>query len=414
MTDTNFRGPVNNLGAMEDSPANVLPTDGPSYSYQGHVFANLRGGAFNKDGIGNARVPAYLDNPGPVLVDNIPTATGTTSIVAAAVGATSGTALTLVTVAPGNTTAGSPSIAPGMPFIPFGGTTPQNVLALDFGFTTGTTTAGNSTIVVVDNTLFYVGQWLAVAGAGNAAKTLSQLTQVASIVAGNTTGITVSPSPLGSLTNAPIGSANLWNQFLPPATQFGPGASAANAESLSLASGLFRLFNPLQAISRNIQIASITSVGGAVTIRGFDVHSQAMSETLTVAAGTATLVGKKAFKYIASITPAFTDTTGTLSVGVGNVFGLPFRMDRYEYLQYCWAGINQANQTGFVAADLTSPALATSGDVRGTINVGTITGGSAADGVKRLWIAQILPLWNNINGTPLNTVPVLGQTQFSN
>lgn len=394
-----------------DSPATVQPEDGPSYEYQGHVIANIRGGAFDKDGNGAARVAAYLDNPGPVLVDNIPSTTGTTSIVAAAVATVSGTPLTLVSVAPGNATAGSPSHAPGMPFIPFGSTTVQNVLALDFGFTTGTTTAGNSTIVVVDNTLFTVGQWLAIGGAGNAAKTLSQLTQVQSIVAGNTTGITVSPSPLGSLTNAPIGSGNLWNQFLPPATQFGPSAPVPTAQSLSLAGGLFRIFNPLQALSRNVAVASITAVGGTITVRGFDVHSQAMSETLTVAAGTATVIGKKAFKYIASVTPNFTDTTGTYSVGVGDVFGLPFRMDRYEYLAYCWAGVNAANTTGFVAADLTNPATATSGDVRGTINVAGITGGSSANGVRRLFVAQTLPLWNNIAGTPLNTVPVFGQTQ---
>lgn len=416
MTDSAFRGPVSNVGSMMDSPATIQPEDGPSYEYQGHVIANLRGGAFNKDGIGNARIAAYLDNAGPVLVDNVPSASSTT-ILAAAAALTSGTAMTLITVAPGNSTAGTPSIATGLPFIPFGGTTPQNVIALDFGFTTGTTTAAASTVVVVDNTLFTVGQWIAIGGAGNSAKTLSQLTQVQSIVAGNTTGITVLPAPLGSLTNAPIGSANLWNQFLPPATQYGPGTPAPNAESISWAAGLFRLFNPLQAISRNITVSTITaSATGTITVLGFDVHSQAMSENLTIATGTATVTGKKAFKYIASVTPNFTDTTGTYSMGVGNLMGLPFRMDRYEYLNYCYGGINSSNSTGFVACDLTNPATATSGDVRGTINLATINSGSpgVANGTSRLFIVQTLPLWNNIAGTPINTVPVLGQTQFTN
>lgn len=411
MTDSAFRGPVSNVGSMMDSPATIQPEDGPSYEYQGHVIANLRAGAFNKDGIGNARISAYLDNPGPVLVDNIPSTTSTT-ILAAAAALVSGTAFTTISVAPGNSTAGSPSIATGLPFIPFGGTAVQNVIALDFGFTTGTTTAAASTIVVVDNTLFTVGQWLAIGGAGNSAKTLSQLTQVQTIVAGNTTGITVSPAPLGSLTNAPIGSANLWNAFLPPATPFGPSTPLPTAESILWAAGLFRLFNPLQAISRNVTVSTITaSATGTITVRGFDVHSQAMSESLTIALGTATVAGKKAFKYIASVTPNFTDSTGTYSIGVGDVMGLPFRMDRYEYLNFCFAGVNSSNSTGFVAADLTNPATSTSGDVRGTINLAGITGGASANGVRRFWASQTLPLWNNIAGTPLNTAPIFGVTQ---
>ena len=40
MTDTNWRGPTNSLGAMEDGT--VSPTDGPNYAYQGTVFPVLR------------------------------------------------------------------------------------------------------------------------------------------------------------------------------------------------------------------------------------------------------------------------------------------------------------------------------------------------------------------------------------
>lgn len=413
MTNTNFRGPVNSMGAMEDT--SIAIDDGPNYAYQGTVFPDLRVTLFNKDGVGQGRVPSYMDNPAIVTVDNIPSA-ATTTILAAAAALVSGTAMTLTTVAPGNATAGVPSIATGLPFIPFGSSTVQNVIALDFGFTTGTTTAGNSTVVVVDNTLFAAGQWITIGGAGNSGKTLSQITQVQSIVSTNTTGITVSPSPLGSLTNAPIGSANLWNSLAPPSTQFGPSSPVANAQSNSLAGGMFRMFNPVGAISRNVAISSITSVGGTMTVRGFDVHNQAMSETLTVAAGTATLYGKKAFKFIASVTPNFTDTTGTYSIGIGDVIGFPIRADRGEYVTWFWAGLAQVSTTGFLAPDLTSPALATTGDVRGTLQLSNKAASgnglnSASDGVKRLWICQTLPLWNTITGTPLNTVPFFGQPQ---
>jgi hypothetical protein len=247
------------------------------------------------------------------------------------------------------------------------------------------------------------------------------LTQVTAISATSTTSINVFPLPLGTLSNAPIGGANLFAQgYLPPATQFGPSSPVPNAEANALAGGLFRLFNPVGALARNVSITATTALAtGTITIRGYDVHAQAMSEILTTALSTTTVYGRKAFKYIASVTPNFTDSTGTYSVGVGDVFGLPFRMDRYEYLQYCWNGINNVNQTGFVGAVIT-PTTGTSGDVRGTIQVGSagtataITNSASANGSARLWVIQTIPLWNDISGTPTNTVPFYGQTQFSN
>src|ERR1700692_1115933 len=114
MTDTNFRGPANSVGAMLDGT--VSPTDGPNYAYQGTVFPNLRGGFFQKDGTGAARIPGVMDNPQIVAIDNVPSALTTASIVAVATGIVSGTVLTLVTVSPGNAVAGTPSLATGVPF----------------------------------------------------------------------------------------------------------------------------------------------------------------------------------------------------------------------------------------------------------------------------------------------------------
>jgi hypothetical protein len=415
MTDTNFRGPANSIGAMLDGT--VAPTDGPNYAYQGTVFPALRAGFFQKDGTGAARVPGFLDNPSIVTVDNIPSATTTANVVAVATGIVSGTVLTLVTVAPGNTTAGVPSLATGVPFIPFGGTAVQNVMALDFGFTTGTTTAASSAVVVVDTTLFTVGQWLCIGGAGNSGKTLSLLTQVTVIT--GTTSINVFPVPTGSLSNAPIGNANQFNQFLPPATQFGPSAPVATAQSIEWAAGLFRLFNPVAALSRNLSITTTAAaVTGTITARGFDVHAQAMSETINITTTTAgTFYGKKAFKYVASVTPNYTDSTGSYSVGTGDTFGFPMRQDRYEYINYAWNGINNINNVGFLGAVTTNPATATTGDVRGTLQVSgagnstSLVTNTTSNGVARLMIVQTMPVFNTIAGTPNNTAPFYGVTQ---
>lgn len=415
MTNTNWRGPTNSMGAMEDGT--IGEDDGPNYVYQGTVFPNLRGGFFNKDGFGAGRVPGFLDNPAIVTVDNIPSA-ATTTIIALNATVTSGTAMTLLTVAPGNTTAGVPSAATGVPIIPFGSTSVVTAaIALDFGFTTGTTTAASSAVVVVDNTLFTLGQWLAIGGAGNAAKTSTLLTQVTAISTANTTTINVFPVPTGSLTNAPIGASNLFNNYLPNATQYGPGTPTPNASVNEMVGGMFRIFNPVGAISRNVAIASAsaTAAGGAFKVSGYDIHNQAMSETITVAANTTNAVyGKKAFKFIASVVPQFTDTA-TYSVGIGDTFGYPIRADRQESVDFSWAGTFKTTQAGFLGSTNTSATL-TSGDVRGTLQVSTLgngtgVGSTSSNGIARLYIIQTLPLWNTIAGTPTNTAPFFGVSQ---
>ena len=416
MTDSAFRGPISNMGSMEDSPSTVQPEDGPLYSYQGVVLSNLRAAPFDKDGIGAGRVPSFLFNPQVVAVDNIPS-TATTTILATAAAVTSGTAMTLATVAPGNAVAGTPSIATGVPLIPFGASAPVTApIVLDFGFTTGTTTAASSTVVVVDSTLFTNGQWLTIGGAANSAKTAALITQVTGI--SNATTITVFPIPTGSLTNAPIGGANLFNNFLPPATQFGPGTPAPNAWSKALAGGLFRIFNPLEAMSRGVSITPTTTsaTGGNFLISGWDIHDQAMSQLLTVAASTTTsYYTKKAFKAIASVIPQFTDATGTYSVGVSDLIGFPIRMDRADYVDWTYNGAVKSSNTGIVNAVIT-PSNNTSGDVRGTVQLSATGPGTAistaavSNGTSRLFIQVIQPLWNTINGTPNNTAPFFGVT----
>jgi len=406
MTNTNFRGPINSMGAMEDNTSSV--DDGPMYAYQGVIFPNLRSTPFQKDAVGPGRVPGYLINPQFVVVDNIPSA-ATSTIVAAAATVTTGTGMTLLSVAPGNTTAGVPSAATGVPIMPFGSSAMITVpIMLDFGFTMGTTTAGSSAVVVVDNTVFTLGSWIAIGGAGNAAKTSTILTQVTAVSTANTTTINVFPVPLGSLVNAPINGGNLFSSaYLPPATQYGPGTPVPTAVSNSIVAGMFRVFGAGGAISRNVSVTSATSVaaGGAFRVSGYDIHNQAMSETITVGANTtASVYGKKAFKSIASVVPQFADTA-TYSVGVGDVFGFPIRADRGEYVAWYWNGLAKASNTGFLGSVNSSSTL-TSGDVRGTMQVsaagpGTaITTGSASNGVSRLFIMQTLPAVNTIYGTP--------------
>jgi hypothetical protein len=154
-------------------------------------------------------------------------------------------------------------------------------------------------------------------------------------------------------------------------------------------------WDPTKAIARNIRITSVGNDSTATfTVRGYDVYGIAMSETITGAnAGIAS--GAKAFKYIASVTPAGTLSGSNASVGTGDVFGLPLRADLFPYTRIFWNNAAITASTGFTAAVTTDPATATTGDTRGTYAVQ-----SASDGTKRLtvWVQPTLSALSSVTG----------------
>lgn len=116
------------------------------------------------------------------------------------------------------------------------------------------------------------------------------------------------------------------------------------------------------------------------TVTGTDVYGIPMTETIAFN-GTTTVNGKKAFKTVTRVAISAA-LAGNASVGTTDIFGLPIRADSRNYVLTAWNGAFVTTGT-FVAADTTSPATATTGDVRGTFAVP-----NAADGVKRLtlWV----------------------------
>lgn len=421
MADTNFRGPVNSMGALEvdGATAAVQPLDGPSSSYQGYSFPDIRSAPFAKDGFRPGQQPGTITNGNVFAVDAVPQAAAT-GVLAGSQVMTALTAFSLATVGLAGFSAGAASIAVGVPIIPLGQSTVTTVIALDFGFTTGTTVAGNTAIVVPDNTLFKTGQWIIVGNVGNTAATQSLITQVQSISTTTSTGITVSPAPATALSNVPIGQANLFGgAFLPPATQFGPAAASANAHAPYLEAGLMRVANPREMLSRVIALSGTggtTTVTASVLVTGYDVWGARMTELITANAGGTTAWGKKAFKYVLSAVGQTSVATAYV-LGIGDVFGMPYRADEWEQTEISWASAwGTANTTGFIAAATTS--LNTSGDVRGTVQVSVNTAagttnfaGGATNNVRRLAIVQNLGVWNQVYGTPTNTAPMFGVAQ---
>ncbi len=161
--------------------------------------------------------------------------------------------------------------------------------------------------------------------------------------------------------------------------------------------GTVQIWDPTTAVARNVTVTSnANDTSGSFTIRGYDIYGFPMSETITGANGTsgttAVAAGAKAFKYIASVTPAGTLNSTGVTVGTGDVIGLPLRADRFSELLITMGNTSIIASTGFTAA-VTSAASATTGDTRGTYSLQT-----AANGTLRLTIKQ-MPLVSNVSST---------------
>jgi hypothetical protein len=129
-----------------------------------------------------------------------------------------------------------------------------------------------------------------------------------------------------------------------------------------------------------------------LTVSGYDYYGQAMTEVIatgTTSSAVANVSGKKAFYQISSIA-----ISGALpvaiTVGTTDVLGIPLRVFNAGYLVRIGWNNTVANDTGgnsaFVAADMTTPATSTTGDVRGTY-----VPSSASNGIKRLVVVIALP-----------------------
>jgi hypothetical protein len=162
-------------------------------------------------------------------------------------------------------------------------------------------------------------------------------------------------------------------------------------------------------IARAVSITSTTSqVVQTFTVRGFDVYGYPMTEVITLSGTTATTTnGKKAFKYILSVTPSVTDATGSYSVGTQGVIGFPLRSDNWQAAAEFDVSIMSNNAliaaaTGYTAADLTT-ATSSTGDVRGTFTLQT-----AANGTLRILFTQTPqpPAYGSIAG-------LFGVTQYA-
>ena len=179
------------------------------------------------------------------------------------------------------------------------------------------------------------------------------------------------------------------------------------------------LWSPMALAGRAV---SVTAASGATyataTVNGYDIYGYPMSEAITISAGAA-VAGKKAFKYIKSVvlSGGTADTTHAYSVGTTAVIGLPIRADNAAEVV-----VNAANSqtavsantafaaNGFLPADRTTPS-ATTGDVRGTIDLANASGVNLtpSTGTNKYVFRQIPQAYNVQSATGL-----FGLTQYYN
>lgn len=137
----------------------------------------------------------------------------------------------------------------------------------------------------------------------------------------------------------------------------------------------------------SITIGTGTISDETITVTGYDFYGQKMSEDIQTGTTQSTTVnGLKAFYQISSVYVGG-DCGATVAVGTADIFGSPVRVTNLGYVgTLAWNNALARAAGTFVAADTTSPATTTTGDVRGTY-----APANAADGSKRLVAGLLLP-----------------------
>lgn len=203
------------------------------------------------------------------------------------------------------------------------------------------------------------------------------------------------PSPMG-LGVGPLGRIYVWDS-VPVAAATNNIATASvytSAVTLTAGTGTTSVVRSdgITVVQLDVPRAVATTTGAGspttrnVTVSGFDIYGQAMSEVIVTGTVASTTVnGKKAFSQIRSITISGSPVV-TVAVGTTNIIGSPVRITNAGYIAR--AGYNNvlAEDAGTFVAAVTTAATTTSGDVRGTY-----VPSSATDGAKRLVLGILLP-----------------------
>lgn len=161
-----------------------------------------------------------------------------------------------------------------------------------------------------------------------------------------------------------------WHNFGAPETADADGVCAAQAiagaadaliNGALAASGVATFTTPRNIVAVSANAGDTTQT---LTIYGTDYYGSVIRKTLALN-GTTIVACPNAFKTVTRVAVSAA-MAGNLTVGTGDVLGLPYRVDANGLLA---ARANNAIDAGtFVPAVTTDPATATTGDARGTFD----------------------------------------------
>lgn len=335
------------------------PDLGPSLFWGGVARLDPRTNFTYLPGQASGSLTAGFATSDTMTINYAPYAKGTAAIAAAA-NVVSGTAMTLVST---NSTTTGVSVGASCTNQTTGQTVTGLLLLDGYASFTGVVASNVLTVSSLTGTVT-VGMTLAGTGVATGTLVTAQLTGPA----GGAGTYTVTG-------NATVASATITGQAT---------GTPALLQPFGQTPSVF-IWNPQALVARAVSVTgSASATGGNITIAGYDIYGMPMSEVIAAPASATTVNGKKAFKYIASVTPAFTDAHN-YSIDTTDIIGLPLRSDFFGDVAINYNATGITANTGYVAAVTTSPATTTTGDVRGTYALQ-----SAADGSKRLMIRQFV------------------------
>ncbi len=359
MTITAFAGPVLTYGNTPGgSPDNQ--NAGPSLFFGGAGILDTRTPYNYKPGQGAGRTTVSWLGSSNIMTLNAVPYTKAVAAVAAAANVVAATPMTLVSAA--STTTGISIVASITNALTGVADTNGGVgfVGLDT-YTSVTASVAGNVMTVTANTSPTISIGAVILTAAGA---LVGTTVVGATVIGYGTGTGGTGTYILNVTTTTVASGTITLQTAGPLS-----CTIAFGTSNTGAPNGNQLWNPQALLSRCVAITAAGSASGTVTfdVRGYDIYGYPMIETIASTASTQTL-GKKAFKYIKSVTPSATDAIN-YSVDTVDVFGFPLRSDFFgdvliNYSASLSPAVITAN-TGYVAAVKLTPT-ATTGDVRGT------------------------------------------------
>jgi hypothetical protein len=378
MTTSHWAGPLLSFGEAGPTAGNN-PDLGSSLFWGGIGLLDQRDAVAYQPGRANNRAYGWLGTDSIMTVDYVPSTISAVNL-AASQAPTTGVAVTLVAATGAGITVGASIINRATN----GRVTGLRLIDGLSASVTGTIAAATPnllSVTAVGSGTLTVGSVLS--GTGVTANT----TIVGFVTGRGGTGTYYvdTPHASGVASTTITGVAGLYNVPTIPGNVFGGGNGPV-------------LYNPLCMFGRAVSITTAAGDTAVYTVVGYDVYGYPMSEAIT-ANGATTVNGKKAFKYVTSVTPVGT-VGATITVGVADIIGFPLFSNSFSDVTIRYnAGLIVAS-TGYVAGVAIAPTT-TTGDVRGTYALQ-----SASDATKRLTVTQSVP------ATLINTmVGVFGQTQ---